>query len=384
MNTIITDKIVFGGDCIGKIDGKTVFVSGALPGETVEIKIITQKKDYDKARVVHIVKPSKHRIIPPCPLYGVCGGCNLQFASDDYQKVLRQSIMQDACDRAFYNSKTAIPKIEIIEIIDGKSLGYRSRFQFFNGGLKKRGSSEVVPLLDCPIAVPEIRTYLASKNKITIGKNYVFGDRRVHGTQKIFSTKTDTLCTVDIKDHNNIVQPISFDVRGFFQSNLELLEKTLPYLIEGLEGNHLLDMYAGVGTLSAFAGQTFKTITLVEHNKKALSFAKTNLKHLTTLGKKVQTYPLSGDKWVKTVATNVFDAVLVDPPRSGIEKSVLNWFCQNNIKQVRYLSCDPVTFARDLKKMCQNGYSIKRLMMLDFYPQTSHIESLAWLENEKK
>lgn len=383
MHTIIATKIISGGNCLGKINGKTVFISGALPGETVEIEITQQKKDYDNSKVINIIKPSKYRIQPLCPFYGICGGCNLQFADEDYQQILRKTIVHDIFTRAMYHSKIEIPEIEIIS---GKSTEYRSRFQFHSGGLKKRGSSESISISDCPIAVPEIRQFLSSpegQKIIQKGHTFVFGDKRVHtnaakskNLQKVVVAPSEnTLCTVDLLGHH-----LKFDVQGFFQSNLDLLEKTIPFLIQDLKGNNLLDMYAGIGTLSTFAGKNFKHLTLVEHNKHAIAFADSNLQHLKDAGIQVTTIASSGEKWIKKTNKPIFDAIIIDPPRSGIEKSVLSWMCTCNAKQIRYLSCDPVTLARDAQKLCNSGYSLKRLFMLDFYPQTSHIEALAWFE----
>lgn len=387
MPTIITDKIVSGGDCIGKIDGKTVFVSGALPGETVEIKITSQKKDYDKAYAIKIIKPSEHRIKPFCPLYGICGGCNLQIADIEYQVVLRKQIMEDLLSRAFYHLNVKVPSIEVIK---GNPSEYRNRFQFTEGGLKKRAKNECVKLKDCPIAVPEIRKFLSDKNnqkKIKNGRTYVFADKRIQGDSKVITDLTEnSLCTVNLQaTGEDQIHEIQFDVRGFFQSNLNLLQKTLPYITENLTGDHLLDMYAGVGTLSVFAGKYFKKISLVEHNKKALSFAKNNLQHLINEGIEINTFPLSGERWVKTLESEkaTFDTIIIDPPRSGIEKSVLTWINTSNVKNIRYMSCNPVTLARDAKILVQSGYELERLFMLDFYPQTSHIEALAWFKNEK-
>ena len=389
MQSIITDKIVTGGDCIGKINGKTVFVSGALPGEKVEIEITNQKKDYDKAYVTKVLEPSEHRIIPPCPLYGICGGCNLQIADSKYQQQLRKNILLDIFTRAFYHSQIKLPELETVI---GSSTEYRNRFQFDSGGLKKHASSDSVKLTDCLVAVPEIRKFIASEKGQKIiknGRTYVFADKRVQGTEKVvFAPAINTLCSVSLSiptNTNNATEThtISFDVQGFFQSNLQLVEKTIPLLIEGLEGNNLLDMYAGVGTFSVFAGKKFKQVTLVEHNKNAISFAKINLQHLTKAGIKITSIATSGEKWIKNANIPSFDAVIIDPPRSGIEKQVLNWLCTSKIKKIRYLSCDPVTLARDTKKLLEAGYTLQRLFMLDFYPQTSHIESLAWFENEK-
>ena len=136
-------------------------------------------------------------------------------------------------------------------------------------------------------------------------------------------------------------------------------------------------MYAGCGTFSVFLADIFKEVTLVEHNRDALVFAEENLK-----GIKHQSFGLSGEKWVQTAENKYFDAVVIDPPRSGMEKEVCKWLCKSKIPQIRSVSCDPATHARDLSFLLKAGYELKKLYLLDFYPNTSHIESLAILERD--
>jgi 23S rRNA (uracil1939-C5)-methyltransferase len=171
---------------------------------------------------------------------------------------------------------------------------------------------------------------------------------------------------------------ITFDVRGFFQSNLFVFEKVIE-LITGLlpGGENILDMYSGCGSISAFLGKKYKNVVLVEHNRDALVYAELNM-----AGTNHTSYGLSGENWVKTCASScpAFDAAVVDPPRSGMEKAVLDYFCKSSIPFIVYLSCNPSTQSRDCAKLIQNGYNIKKAYLLDFYPNTSHIESLVVLE----
>ena len=168
---------------------------------------------------------------------------------------------------------------------------------------------------------------------------------------------------------------ITFDVRGFFQSNLTVFEKVLTLICNTLpEGNSVLDMYSGCGSISAFLADKFKHVTLVEHNRDAIVFAEQNM-----AGTNHKSFGLSGASWVKTCAPSLppFDACVVDPPRSGMEKEVLEYLCNSKIPFIRSLSCDPVTHARDAEKLIKAGYKLEKLYLLDFYPHTSHIESLA-------
>ena len=141
-------------------------------------------------------------------------------------------------------------------------------------------------------------------------------------------------------------------------------------------------MYCGAGTLSAFVAESFKKTFLVEHNRDALVHAEINIANTPH-----ETYGLSGTKWVEQNADKIllengaFDAVIIDPPRSGMESAVCKWLCKNKAGIVKSLSCDPSTHARDAKYLVKSGYNLAKLYLLDFYPQTSHIESLAYFES---
>lgn len=358
---IIADKIVSGGNCIGKINGKTVFISDILPGETAKIQITESKKDYDNAITIAIENPSPHRISPKCPYYGKCGGCNLQIATDEYQRILRKSIFQDCLQRSLGRNfdVTTLPEIEIIY---GKSWEYRSRFQFCGKGLKEKNGNKIIPLNDCPIATPKIRELLKN-NKIP-------------NTNDRINVFEDSICTTPNllveKTLSILDKQIIFPVNGFFQSNIEMLEKTIPLIMKDLTGKRLLDMYSGVGTFSIFASSLFQHTTLVEFNQLSLSYATKNLTNI-----EFDTFAMTGAKWTKTKSANQkYDALIIDPPRTGIEKEVIEWITKNKPQIIRSVSCDPVTHSRDTKKLLEAGYVIEKIYLLDFYPQTNHIESL--------
>lgn len=429
---IIAQKAVFGGDCIGKIDGKTVFIgahfhqnrnsqnspgsdsqTGALPGEELEAEIIASKKDYDRAVVKKILKPSPFRTQPICPVYGLCGGCNFQYAAYPYQLELKKNIVHDLLTRSL-GRDTEIPNIEIVS---GPDIEYRSRFQFHAGGLKQRNSDDIVLLKDCPCAVKPIRAFLqsgslASKPNDTAERITVFADERLlgdirDGTEVVTGNKragtyapkvvcaSDTfpVCTITLTGKR-----INFDVRSFFQSNMYMLEKALPLVTKDLHGKRLLDMYGGTGILSLFAAENFESVTIVESDKRSLSFAETNYRD-NGINCKIDTYTMRASEWAQkhlnrkrqksgrfenTLETENFDALIIDPPRTGIEKEVVDYITASKPSIIRSLSCDPATHARDLKRLVQAGYTIESFHMLDFYPHTSHIESLACLVYEGK
>mgnify|MGYP002625775274 CR=1 FL=1 len=397
-----TEKIVSGGDCLAKIDGRAVFIPFALPDEKLEIEITQEFRDYSTARILSIKEPSPHRAEAFCPLYGKCGGCTMQHCDDEYQLQLRTAVLRDAFER----EGVALPPV--IEQIATDPRAYRARFQFHNGGLMARKTNEVVALDSCPCATAEINKYLAEIpfSERPGGRVHVFGSDRIlsipDGYDKLVivqpappprppkktgkkqkqvkkrfagtSPIAPGLCTVSLGG-----KAITFDVQGFFQSNIGVLEKTIPAITEGLSGKLALDMYAGAGTFSVFLADSFERLCLVEHNRDALVYAGQNL-----AGKSYDSFGLSGEAWVSQHAESyvrehgAFDAVVIDPPRSGMEKAVCRWLCSSGIPQIRSLSCDIATQARDAAFLCRAGYKIERLFLLDFYPQTCHIESLAW------
>lgn len=372
--TIIADKMVCGGDCITKIDGKTVFVPGILPGEEASVKIVESRKDFDRAEVLAITKCSPHRRTAPCSCYGICGGCNLQMADDDYQRELRLSILKDCFRRGFGRTLSTFPEVERsineADILFGSSWGYRSRFQFHSDGLKKRSDDSIVAIDTCPVATDAVNTILKEK-KLPVGsdRTHVFEDM-------IASQDTENAeYTVTVNG-----KKLLFNIRGFFQSNLEMISKTIRLIetemkkrVVPSEKTVMLDMYCGVGTFTKYLGPLFGKSVLVEHNSHAIQYADKNVAEIPHAS-----YAMSGARWIRTPeAKNCYDAVVIDPPRSGMEKEVCSWLCSNKTPLICSVSCDPVTHARDAARLVQSGYKLEKLTLLDFYPQTSHIESFA-------
>ena len=366
----IAEKMVAGGSCIAKIDGKVVFIPYALPGETVDITVTESRKDYSFAKIVSIVEPSPHRRTPPCPYFGRCGGCTLQMADDDFQVELRLSILRDVLSRA-----RVTPELDI-HVVTGEPFGYRSRFQFHRTkdgkiGLKEGESAAIIPVTDCSVAVEVLRDRLGDGSLARDALKRNSGDRfhvfAYNGN--LWQEDVDTDCQVTISG-----KTLKFDVRGFFQSNVPMLEKMIAAVCLDLpEGERLLDFYSGVGTFSRFAGEKFRETVLVEHNREALAVATENL-----AGSAVSPLicAVSDENWPKSRAARLrYDVCIVDPPRQGIGKKALEWFMAQAIPEIRYVSCDPVTFARDAAKLVSAGYRLKEVTMFDFYPQTHHLET---------
>ena len=393
---IITHKMIFGGKSLGKFNEKSVFIPFSLPEETLRVEITRNTRGYDEAKIIEILKPSPRRVRPPCPLYQKCGGCNIMHADYNFQLELKKQIMLDTFARAGV-------KLPQIKVISKNPLGYRNRMEFLSGGLQERTSNNVIALDNCPVAAPEINRWLSEVPQKSRPKEraIVFGSDRANpnltiaeisstinppksgAAEKIRRGKKFRACRNSSQtisqnpvEINLCGKKISFDAKGFFQSNVGMLELAIPMIMEGLSGNHALDLYSGCGTFSVFLAERFSRVTMVEHNKGAVVFAEQNM-----AGVPHSTFAVSGANFVKYHAESVarqggdFDLVFADPPRSGMEKEVCDWLCESGIPKISYLSCDTATQARDVARFEQNGYSIEEAWLLDFYPQTSHLET---------
>ncbi len=380
MNTHVvkTEKMVFGGSCIAYMDGAAVFIPYSLPQETLEISIVKKHKNYFEARAEKILERSKYRIEPPCRFFYSCGGCNLQFADNEYQKALRYAAAVEAFERA---AKLKNGKDYECTFVSGSDWEYRSRFQFHISAAKKfaqkmQNSNALVEIDDCPVAVPEIRKLLNS------GTKNFYGGQRLHifaSHGKIFTEQNASECFTEI-----LGRKIAFNPLGFFQSNIKMTEKVITAILQdSVPNGRVLDFYSGVGTFSIFAADYAKEIHLVEHNKHALSYAKMNFTQFNFSGKKsaeIFYHAINGENWIKTESSKLkFDYAFVDPPRSGIDKISLEWFCRARISYLWYISCDPVSFARDMAVLLSAGYKIQRYYIFDFYPQTHHVETVCLL-----
>lgn len=380
MNTHIvkTEKMVFGGSCIAYTDGAAVFIPYSLPKETLEISIIKKHKNYSEAKVEKILVPSQQRIEPLCRFFYSCGGCNLQFADDGYQKTLRYAAAVEAFERA---TKLKSGKDYECTFVSGSDWGYRSRFQFHISAAKRfaqkmQNSNALAEIDDCPVAVPEIRKWLhaGAKNFQSGQRLHIFSS---HG--KIFTEHNASECFTEI-----LGIKIAFNPLGFFQSNVKMTEKVIAAILkDSVPNGRVLDFYSGVGTFSLFAADYAKEIHLVEHNRHALNYAKMNVSYLNFSSKKCAEFfyhAINGENWIKTESSKLkFDYAFVDPPRSGIDKVSLEWFCRSRIPQLWYISCDPVSFARDTATLLSAGYKIQKYYLFDFYPQTHHIETVCLL-----
>ncbi len=353
------DKIISGGSGLGRDHGKVIFVEGALPGERVSVTLIEEKKGYSRAHLNEILEPSIHRRAPFCSSYGSCGGCTLQHLDYTVQLQEKTNLVRESFKR--------IGKIEVDQLIphSADDRAYRSRVQLHKTsrgcGFRKRNSSLILDIEDCPVCTPGINEFLQSSSSLT-GR---IQKERFH----LFSSEKG-LSVEGIQDEAEaVVLGKSFFFRAdlFFQSNLILLPQLIEWVLNHAEGKTAADLYCGVGLFSAFLLDSGFTVTSLEGNDRVEPYLKKNLKGNYSF------YLQNLETW--NPGTYRPDLVLIDPPRTGISKKAMNVLLSLRPKKLLYISCNPDTMARDSAILIDHGARLNELTVFDFYPHTAHIEA---------
>lgn len=374
------ESIAAGGAGILRWQGKTVFVDFTAPGDHVTAVIREENESWARASLREIHEASPLRVESPCTYYGRCGGCSLQHIEYQVQLNIKQHIIGQHFTRI-----GSIQNLPAIDIVPSEPYGYRNRMQFHRlakpkagqsrVGLKQKASDVVLPIEDCPIADRGIREALQNRDLIPVPaldrftvysylSTFLQEGRLQRGTVRLLGAA------------------LHLDVTVFFQSNAQVLESLLREVIDlAHRANQALpaaDLYCGVGTFAYFLQDIFPQIDLMEENPKALALAKENLSN-----SKARFFSVNDDHWSKRAAQNrqehQYGFMVLDPPRQGLSASLRDFLTQSGPPLVAYVSCDPATQARDCKVLTQAGYTLEKLTMYDFYPQTAHMESLAVL-----
>lgn len=366
MNVLIED-LTSSGEGVGTLEGKKVFVDGALPSELVEIEITTSKKRYSKAKLLKIVKPSSARVDPICPLFGSCGGCQLMHLSYEEQLIWKRRRVKEALQR--------IGGLEVEVAACNPSpdqLGYRNKIHLHEGGFYKRHSHDIVQVERCYIHNP-------------IGEKAL---KRVQNAREaIIRTSLATeevLLVVDGKSSCDFITEtlgdLKFKIRGgdFFQVNpkqaVQLYQKAID-CAELKSSARVLDGYCGVGCLSLFAAKEASEVVGIEVAKKAVQSAEENAR----LNGITNTQFICGKFEERLPHLGKFDVVFLNPPRGGVDPQVVQTLLAHPPQKLIYISCDPATLSRDLKVL-QAGFSIKGVFPFDMFPQTVHVETLVNLD----
>jgi 23S rRNA (uracil1939-C5)-methyltransferase len=433
MSQVLIDKLAYGGSGFGRIDGKACFVPFTTAGDLVEVRIEKSKKSYSEGVVEKIIYPSSRRTSPPCPVFGVCGGCNWQHILYDEQCEQKKNIFTDTLWRtARVEAEKIKPVLKAISTFE-----YRQRIQLkveysankLSLGFYRRASYHVVDINDhCEIAAKPVNNairkvreiILASKQPANIPKvdiasasdasvsalfHYngsrpeafaeylsrcdISGDELhsiiMHdGDKKNFQhiiglhkLKYSVPSSLPGRDINLYFSPDSFSQINIAQNRV-IVQLLLDYCLR-ISPDSILDLYCGNGNFSLPLAGMVKRILGFESSRKSVSLAKYN----TTVNEVENARYICKDslagvqEFDKTEGK--FDLVIMDPPRTGADQ-LCREVHKTGASHLIYISCDPPTLGRDLAILNSTGFEVIYIQPVDMFPQTYHLENVVFLK----
>jgi 23S rRNA (uracil1939-C5)-methyltransferase len=358
------------------------------PGDRVTGKITREKKNWAEAELTELNEGSPLRTKPLCPLWGKCGGCSLQHLSYEAQLEAKKTMLLDTLKHIGGFNGPEAGGLPELKVTGSRPWEYRNRVSFHTiranrgprAGFKARKSSGIVPVGDCPVCDPAIRSLLKTESLVPPPNSDRF---TIFARDPVILGNGVSRGEIKLLDRT-----ITVEAERFFQSNTELLEQCAGELRSAAaqavqraepggpsgrqagEGPLMADLYAGIGTFSILLGDLFSGIDLVEENPAALELARHNLRSYRS-----RFFPQTAEKWARR-AQGGYAFILVDPPRQGLSPSLAAWLVSKGAPVLACLSCEPSSFARDCR-LLREAYTMETLHLYDFYPQTAHIESLA-------
>ena len=380
MVDVTIERILPGGVGLAHADGKTLFISLAVKGDRVLARIDREQGNLLFGSVVQVLEASPDRIEPPCPYFGRCGGCDFQQMNYEAQLIAKAEIIQDCFHRI---ARIELPDLKVVP--SPTPWHYRARAtwqldpELHTIGYYERGSRTVCDVAECAVLVPELQQTLeqlrgTSPQEIPITLKHldvVVGDSGVSLSPSFANFETKVL-SLSVEG-----ETYSYSAEAFFQVNPNVLAELLEFALNDVAGETALDLYCGVGLFTLPLARRFTRVVGVEANSVATRFARRNLQDADLENATIITSSLND--WIRTTRTEV-DFVLLDPPRAGAENSVIKGILDLKPKAICYVSCDPATLARDLKKLLAGGFAVEGVLGFDMFPQTHHVETVVKLK----
>jgi len=386
---------VYGGDGLARVDGRVVLAPYVAAGERVRVEVERERRGLIEGRTVEILEPAAERIAAECPYFGRCGGCHYQHLPYAAQLAAKRAILTEVIERV---GKMAPP--EQIGVVAGEPFGYRNRIQLHVDantlGYREARSHRLCAIERCPVASPKLNQIVATFGEMA-------RDRRWPNFLRAFEIFTD-----EERVQLNVLEtarPLShrffewcgeripgladgaLDYQGrfrvsrnsFFQVNRFLIDALVTTALPDAGKNYAgwaLDLYAGVGLFTLPLAGRFERVVSVEAGGAAVRDLKFNaeragISNVTAEQASVESYLIGLEA--------APDFVLLDPPRAGLGKAVVRHLIELAPPGLTIVSCDPSTLARDLAGLTTGGYAIDRMVLVDLFPQTFHLETVVGL-----
>lgn len=398
------EKLTYGGEAMGRLpDNRAVFVPFGLPGERVRVRLVEEKKNFARGEIVEFVEPLLDRIKAKCKHFGECGGCHYQHLRYERQLQAKTDILIDQLQRI---GKIENPPVQPM-VACPNPWNYRNHVQFSldeDGrlGFQAPNSNKVIPISECHLPEPSINelwTQLEFEPETGIERVSL---RLGMDDDLMLVLESDSpeppeleieaeVSVVHVYEENTVVLAGSDHVRmrildrdfkvsapSFFQVNIVMAEKMVEHLTTNLpiyQSTIILDVYCGVGLFSAFLAPKCGRVIGIESSESACEDFAVNLDEFDN----VELYEDEAEAAIPHLEAKP-DIVLVDPPRAGLDKAVVDGILNLSPGLIAYVSCDPSTLARDAARLINGGYKLREVTPFDLFPQTYHIESISLFE----
>ena len=408
--------MAFGGSGVAREEGKVIFVKGGVPQDVLDVRIVKDKGSYAEAIIEDVITPSPERVEPVCEVFGTCGGCQLQNLGYESQLREKENVLRDALQRT-----GGFEDLSVEPIFPSRAeYAYRTRVRlaawYYAGGwhvgYNIGGTRRKVGITSCPISDGPINSAIGRLSAVLSA----FGEPRFPlEFVQISSDGKDAHISLVPKSGkppgslNALAKHLArfpetekvsirgkseaefeFDLAGakllanpsvFTQSNPGVNEAIVRTALEWAgpaEGLSVLDLYSGIGNFSVPLAKTASKVVSVEINRFSSTLARKNaeINGLTNIS--FITSPTGEAVTGLLEKGETFDVVVLDPPREGA-KEILEGIAALSGGKIIYVSCDPVTLSRDLKRLKELGWSPRRVKPFDMFPQTYHVESVTLL-----
>ena len=384
------ERILPGGVGLAHARGQTLLVSLAAPGDRARVRVVSVRGRVAFASITQILSPSPDRVEPPCPYFGRCGGCDFQQLSYPAQLAAKAEIIRDCLRRVAGVEPPAPVAVEP----SPAEWRYRSRARWQHDPLRRqlgyyeRGTRRVCDVVACPVAAPPLQEKLtALRELLRRGElpeeaaefEAVAGDDGVSLLPPL--AEGDRLA----RRLTAAGESYGFDASCFFQINHTLLDALVREGVGDAAGELALDLYSGVGLFTLPLARRFRRVVGVEGHAGAAAFARRNLADAGLTNAEVEASPVgpwmkrNADRFERGEGAARPDFVLLDPPRTGAEPEAVEALTRLRPAHVSYVSCDPATLARDLKRLLTAGYRLASVRAFDMFPQTHHVETVVHL-----
>jgi len=376
------ERILPGGMGLAHAGGKTVFVALAAPGDRVRVAVKRRQGDVLFASIEEIITPSPVRVEPPCPYFGRCGGCDFQQLTYEAQLEAKAEMIRDCLHRIARLEN--IPDFVVTSSPNNWRYRMRATWQIDQEertiGYYERGSRRVCDVVDCAVLKPELQEKLEQVRATEWSRfptelkhlDVVGGENGVSFAPAFAEFETNELSlTISGEVYN-------YNAEAFFQINPSLLGPLIDFALRDASGDTVVDLYCGAGLFTLPLSRRFNRVIGVEANSAAARFARRNLQRAGLSNARV--IAASVTDWFRNTGLDRVDFILLDPPRAGAESAVIKGMLDLHPADISYVSCDPATLARDLKKLLAGGYVINSLAAFDLFPQTHHVETVVRLQ----